>query len=222
MRQADKKRLLAAWLEPKNKRRIFKLATRHAPTLRLEPDDVIQMAFEVVWKRPAFGPGDDVVWRAQDAIQNLVKNRKRSQEHKRLRFFSHKTTTPLDDYAENEWVDEAGEVFEDENLHAALAPSPERALLEKERVLTYRAFLDELKTSLDPVELAIVASGEADDYETTELQRTLRCPRATIYEARRSIKKKALKLRERWAAAGRELPGFGAPGEKENTDETDT
>lgn len=215
MNKNDQKRLLRAWLEPKNKRRILKLARRYVHHFRVEPEDLVQMIFEVIWRRPAFGPDDNVVWRAQDAVVNLVKNRRRSQDYKRLRFFSHKTTTPMEDYAENEWVDEAGEVFEDENLHATTFPNPEQALLEKERVETYRAFLAELKTSLDAVELAIVEAGEEDDDDTTELQKKLRCTRDRIYVARRSIKAKALMQRMRWEAGGRLLPGFLAIRKKE-------
>jgi hypothetical protein len=215
MRERDQKRLLQAWLEPKNKRRIFKLAKRFIHHFRAEPEDIVQMMFEVVWRRPAFGRDDNVVWLAEDAVQNLVKNRRRSQEYTRLRFFSHKTTMPIDDYAENEWVDEAGEVFEDENVHASHIPTPEKAVLEKERVETYRAFLTELKESLDPLERAIIEEGERDNDETTELQKKLRESRERIYKARFNIKTKALALRKRWEASGRLLPGFPSVKEKE-------
>jgi hypothetical protein len=215
MRHRDKKRLLEAWLEPGNKRRILKLARRYVRYFRAEPEDLIHMMFEVLWRRPSFGVDDNVFWLAQDAIQNLVKNRRRSQDYKRLRFFPHKTTTPLDDYAENEWIDESGEEFEDENLHATPFPNPEKALLEKERVETYRTFLGELKKTLDPIELAVLEDGEDDSYDTTELQKKLRCSRDRIYEARRSIKARALELRKRWEAGGRLLPGFLAIKKKE-------
>ena len=208
MRRRDEKRLLEAWLEPRNKWRIYKLAKRFARYFWAEPADVTQMIWGVLSRRDSFGPGDNVVWLAQDALHNLVKDRKRSQDFKRLRHFSHQTTTPLDDYAENEWVDEAGEVLADENLHATTFPHGEKAVLEKERALTYRAFLAELKKSLDAVELAVLEAGEDDSDETTDLQRKLRCKRDRIYAARRSIKEKALELRKRWQAAGRLLPGF--------------
>jgi DNA-directed RNA polymerase specialized sigma24 family protein len=168
MNKNDQKRLLRAWLEPKNKRRILKLARRYVHRFRVEPEDLVQMIFEVIWRRPEFGPDDNVVWRAQDAVVNLVKNRRRSQDYKRLRFFSHKTTTPIDDYAENEWVDEAGEVFEDENLHATTFPNPEKALLEKERVETYRAFLTELKASLAACTQRTLAGDNSRVVESTD------------------------------------------------------
>jgi hypothetical protein len=105
-------------------------------------------------------------------------------------------------------VDEDDEVFADENVHATHLPNPQQALLEKERVETYRAFLAELKASLDRIERAVVEAGETDTYDTTELQRKLRCDRGRIYQARKTIKDRAEKLRQRWEAAGRPLPNF--------------
>jgi hypothetical protein len=206
MNKKDTKRLLEAFLA--KKRRILKLAKRYVFPFNAEPEDLVQMTWEVLARRPSFGPDDNVVWLAQDAMRNLVKDRKKSHDYHRLRFFSHNTTSPIEDYAENEWIDESGEEFDNESLHAHPAPNPERALLEKERILTYRAFLDELKKSLDPVELAVVVAGEKDADDTTDLQKQLRCSRDRIYQARFTIKQKGLKLRERWTAAGRELPGF--------------
>jgi hypothetical protein len=206
MRARDKKRLLEAFLE--KRARILKLAKRHAVHFRAEPEDLVQMTWEILARRAAFGPDDDVVRLAQDAMENLVKDRQGSQDYKRLRFASHKKTRAVDDYAPVEWVDEAGEEVDDERLHAHAAPSPERAVLEKERVETYRAFFTELKESLDSVERAIIEAGEKDADDTADLEKQLRCSRERIYKARFTIKQKALKLRARWAAAGRELPGF--------------
>jgi hypothetical protein len=208
MRQRDKKRLLEAWLEPKNKRRILKAARKYSHHFRAEPEDLIHAAFEIVWRSPSFGPDDDVVFRAQDAMQDLVKNRTRSNDYKKLRFFSGKTTSPIEDYAENEWVDESGETLDDENLHAATFPHGEKAVLEKERIETYREFFDELEKSLDPIERAVLRDTAADVDDTVELQKKLRCSRDRIYKARFNIKTKAFELRRRWEAAGRVLPGF--------------
>ncbi len=141
-------------------------------------------------------------------MQSLAANHKRTQEYKRVRLFSHETTSPIEDYAENEWIDEAGEVFHNEEAQAHGGPNPERALILKERVLIYREFLSELKTTLDRIELGIVVAGEDESFDTTDIQRSLKCTRDQIYEARRTIKEKALKLRDRWAAGGRMLPGF--------------
>jgi uncharacterized protein YfkK (UPF0435 family) len=184
------------------------MAKRYARYFWAEPEDVTQMIYQVVARRPSFGPDDNVVWLAQDALHNLVQNRKRSPEYRRLRHFSHETTTPLPDDAENEWIDEDDVVFADENVHATPRPNPEQAVLEKERVETLRTFLAELKESLDPVERTVLEAGETDSYDTTELQRKLRCTRERIYVARRTIKDQAQKLRQRWEAAGRSLPGF--------------
>ena len=208
MRKRDQKRLLQAWLEPKKKWRIFKLAKRYASYFWAQPADIVQMLWEVVSRRDSFGPDEDVFFLAQDALHNLVKDRKKSQEYLRLRHFSHKSTTPLDDFAENEWIDEAGEVFEDENLHATTFPHGEVAVIEKERVEIFREFIGALKELLDPIELAIIQDGEADNYDTTALAKKLRVKRDRIYEARRKIKEKAVALRKRWEAAGRPLPNF--------------
>jgi len=209
MNKNDMKRLLRAWLEPKNKQRIFSHAKRYSKVFRdRDPEDLIQDAWVVVSQRESFGPDDKVIWLAQDAMQNLAANHKRTQGYRRERLFSHETTAPLDDYAENEWIDESGEVFQNEEAHAHGSPSPEKAVIEKERVLIYREFLSELKTTLGRIELGIVIAGEDETFDTTELQQKLKCTRDQIYEARRTIKEKALKLRDRWAAGGRVLPGF--------------
>jgi hypothetical protein len=206
MRPRDKKRLLEAFLA--KKRRILKLAERHVVHFHTEPEDLVQMTWEILARRPSFGPEDNVVWLAQDAMRNLVKARVRSEDYARLDFHNHEAKTPIADDAENEWVDEDGQEVDDERLHVHPAPSPERAVLEKERVETYRAFFAELKESLDPMERAIVEAGEKEADDTTDLAKQLRCSRDRIYQARFTIKQKALKLRARWAAAGRELPGF--------------
>lgn len=169
----------------------------------------------IVSQRAAFGPNDNVIWLAQDAMQNLAANHKRTQEYRRVRLFSHETTSPLDDFAENEWIDPSGELFHNEEAQAHGGPNPERALLEKERVITHREFLWELKKSLDRVELGVVLAGEDESFDTTELQQRLDCTRDQIYEARRTIKAKALKQRDRWVAGGRLLPGFSATKKKE-------
>jgi hypothetical protein len=211
MRKEDKKRLLRQWLEPNNRRRIYSHAVRYAQVFRAEPHDLLQSTFEILSKRPSFGPDENVVWRAQDVMQNLAKDRKESQDYKRTRLFSHEL---LEKPVEEPDVDNLDteqntvEEIDDASARPHQAPNALQALLEKERVLTYRKFLEELKAGLTPIELGVITEGEDENFDATELQKKLKCARSEIYEARRHIKEKAEKLRDRWIAGGRELPGF--------------
>jgi DNA-directed RNA polymerase specialized sigma24 family protein len=211
MRREDQKRLLRQWLEPRNKNKIYSHAVRYAAVFRAEPEDLVQWTFEILWKRAAFGPNEYVVFLAQDVMQGLAANRRRSLDHKRTRLFSHEPREKEVDEPDVDNLDtDQNKVDEvvDADAERNRTPNPEKALLEKERVETYRKFLEELKAGLTPIELGIVGEGEDDNYDTTELQKKLKCTRDQIYEARRTIKEKAVKLRDRWTAGGRALPGF--------------
>jgi DNA-directed RNA polymerase specialized sigma24 family protein len=202
MTRFDQKRLLRAWLDPKHKRLLFKLAVRYARVFRESPEDLLQRTFEILWQRASFGPDENVVWRAQDAMQNLAANRKRSFAYKKVGLF------------ENRPSDDEDEERDDEARVPGHAPDPEALLIERETTETYRAFIAELKEELrsNRVALGVVTEGEDENFDTTELQQKLGASREQIYEARRSIKAKAVELRDRWHHTGRELPGF--PGVK--------
>jgi len=207
MKEGDKKRLLKAWLLPKNKRILFKLAVRYARVFREKPEDLLQRTFEILLRRDKWEL-DNVLWRAQDAMQNLAANRKRSFAYKSEVFFANR---PHDDEEEDR---------DDEARVRGDFPDPEAALIERETVETYRAFIKELKAALakNAIALRVLSEGEDESYDTEDIKTKLKnedgitATREQIYDARRAIKDKAIELRNRWRDAGRELPGF--PGVK--------
>jgi hypothetical protein len=206
MTPADQKRLLRAWLDPKNKRILFKLAVRYARVFRESPQDMLQRTFEILLQRPTWQI-ENVIHRAQDAMQNLAANRKRSFAYKRVGLFENRPKSDEED--------------EDDD-QAALpghVPDPEALLIERETVETYRAFITELKEELrqNRIALGVLTEGEEENFDTTELQQKLGATREQIYEARRTIKAKAESLRDRWLAnQKRELPGFPGVKKKES------
>jgi hypothetical protein len=218
MKKADEKRLLQAWLKPDNKRRILSHAVRYARAFPATPEDLVQMTWVILSQAAFFAPNANVVWLAQDAMQNLSANRKRTQDYKRMRFFSHKLDDRIPNY-DIDWDDYFADIDQtaNEDMEKGTFPNPEQALLAKERVLTSQKFIAELKKLLTPIELGIVTEGEDENYDTTELQQKLKCSRNEIYEARRTMKEKAVKLRARWEAGGRELTALPKQTKKEET-----
>ena len=197
MNNADKKRLLRAWLSPKNKRRIYSHAVHYSRVFRATPDDLVQWTWVILSQRPSFGPGENVIWRAQDAMQNLAANRVRTKDYKLTSFFSH---APIGD-------EEEGEIY-DERQVVGTIPHPEAILIERENVELCRAFIAELMETLSPIERGLVSEGMEENYDTTELQQKLKATRDQISKARVTLKEKAEKLAGRWTNANRPLPAF--------------